>query len=225
MTSKIKSNFKNKKGFTLAEVLITLVIVGVIAAMTIPTLINKYKDEELKSQFRKAYSTITQAIYKTEMNDFYGYARCYTHGELGQNVEECGAFFDALAKNLHVQKVCRGNAKADGCVPTYTHTIQEACEGLTVNTIENRSRVYVLNDGQLIITYSDYCFAHFMVDINGQKGPNLLGIDLFQFTMQRDRNTGIYTNKATKCYWNPQAGYGKGRTTQQMIQYAFGGKK
>ena len=216
---------KTKNAFTLAEVLITLVIIGIVAALTIPAAINKYKDEVLKSQFRKVYSTITQAIYKTEMNDFSGYARCYTHGELGQNTVECGAFFDALAKNLNIQKVCRGNAKADGCVPTYTHTVQEACTGLSVDTIENRSRVYVLSNGQLIITWDSFCFAHFMVDINGQKGPNLLGIDLFQFTLERDKHTGLYTNRAAQCYVYPQAGYGKGRTTQQMIQYAFAGKK
>ena len=216
---------KTKNAFTLAEVLITLVIIGIVAALTIPPAINKYKDEELKSQFRKTYSTITQAIYKTEMNDFYGYARCYTGGNADSNTAECGAFFDALAKNLNIQKVCRGNAKADGCVPTYTHKISDGCEGLMVSTIENQSRVYVLNDGQLIITYFGYCFAHFMVDINGHKGPNLLGIDLFQFTLERDKHTGLYTNRAASCYVYPQAGYGKGRTTQQMIQYALGGKK
>ena len=38
-------HIKNKKGFTLAEVLITLGIIGVVAAMTMPSLINNYKDK------------------------------------------------------------------------------------------------------------------------------------------------------------------------------------
>ena len=53
-------NIKNNKmyfGFTLAEVLITLGIIGVVAAITIPALINNYRAAKLKSQFLKSYST------------------------------------------------------------------------------------------------------------------------------------------------------------------------
>ena len=41
----------NLKGFTLAEVLITLGIIGVVAAMTIPALMNNVRATKLKSQF------------------------------------------------------------------------------------------------------------------------------------------------------------------------------
>ncbi len=51
-----------KFGFTLAEVLITLVIIGVIAAMTIPTLMNQTNQQEFKVGLKKAMSTINQAI-------------------------------------------------------------------------------------------------------------------------------------------------------------------
>ena len=54
-----------KKAFTLAEVLITLGIVGVIAAMTIPSLINYYKVKELEVRFKKADAIIQQALLKT----------------------------------------------------------------------------------------------------------------------------------------------------------------
>ena len=50
-----------KDGFTLAEVLITLVIVGVIAAMTIPTLMNNTNKQEYVSRLKKTYSTMAQA--------------------------------------------------------------------------------------------------------------------------------------------------------------------
>ena len=56
LTSKIK------KGFTLAEVLITLVVIGVIAALTIPTVVNKYKKQEVASKLKKFYSNMQQAI-------------------------------------------------------------------------------------------------------------------------------------------------------------------
>ena len=51
-----------KRAFTLAEVLITLGIIGVVAAMTIPIVINKYRSYVLEVQFKKAYSNLSQAI-------------------------------------------------------------------------------------------------------------------------------------------------------------------
>ena len=51
-----------KLGFTLAEVLITLGIIGVVAAMTIPTLMQKTNDSEIKSSYKKMLSVLNQAI-------------------------------------------------------------------------------------------------------------------------------------------------------------------
>ena len=53
---------KIRFGFTLAEVLITLAIIGVVAAMTIPTLINKYQDRVLETQYRKGISVLANGI-------------------------------------------------------------------------------------------------------------------------------------------------------------------
>lgn len=53
---------KNREGFTLAEVLITLGIIGVVAAMTLPTVINKYKKQVAVNKLKKFYSVMTQAI-------------------------------------------------------------------------------------------------------------------------------------------------------------------
>jgi prepilin-type N-terminal cleavage/methylation domain-containing protein len=51
-----------KQGFTLAEVLITLGIIGIVAAMTIPTLMNQTGQAEFKSGFKKIISTLSQAV-------------------------------------------------------------------------------------------------------------------------------------------------------------------
>ncbi|MDD3237089.1 MAG: type II secretion system protein [Candidatus Gastranaerophilales bacterium] len=53
---------RQKYAFTLAEVLITLVIIGVIAAMTIPSLLNNTNKQEYKTAFKKAVSSLNQAI-------------------------------------------------------------------------------------------------------------------------------------------------------------------
>ena len=74
--------FKSKlNAFTLTEVLITLVIIGIVAAITVPTIIANYNEHDKISKIRKTYSTINNAlslsiinggddVYNVEANDF-----------------------------------------------------------------------------------------------------------------------------------------------------------
>ena len=69
----------NKKtGFTLAEVLITLVIIGIIAAMTVPTLMTNTNSQEYRSGLKKAIASLNQglsmqyALDGTMISDFFG---------------------------------------------------------------------------------------------------------------------------------------------------------
>lgn len=55
-----------KIGFTLAEVLITLGIIGVVAALTIPTLIQNHRNQVVETRLKKFYSTINQAVQLAE---------------------------------------------------------------------------------------------------------------------------------------------------------------
>ena len=61
-------SLKKKFAFTLAEVLITLGIIGVVAAMTIPTLIADYRDKEIATRVRKIYSDVNNAILLAQNN-------------------------------------------------------------------------------------------------------------------------------------------------------------
>ena len=62
--------FDMKKGFSLAEVLICLMIVGMIAAMTIPSIVFRYQEQITVTQLQKTYSTISNA-YKM-LRSVYG---------------------------------------------------------------------------------------------------------------------------------------------------------
>lgn len=54
-------NYTSKNGFTLAEVLITLGIIGVVAALTVPTLVQSYKERTTVAKLKEAFSIISQA--------------------------------------------------------------------------------------------------------------------------------------------------------------------
>ncbi len=60
---------KNKKAFTLAEVLITLGIIGVVAAITIPNLVSKCREQVVETELQKAFSIISQTIGMSEVQN------------------------------------------------------------------------------------------------------------------------------------------------------------
>ena len=89
---------KKNKSFTLAEVLITLGIIGVVAALTIPTLISNTNSKRFASQFKKSISTIKQSIllgeahYDIDLSDLN--ATCGTNGATDkiEDMTICGLF-------------------------------------------------------------------------------------------------------------------------------------
>src|SRR5574344_3111914 len=69
-----------RSAFTLAEVLIVLAIIGVVAAMTIPTLMNKIQDMRYKTAYKKAYSVTSQAWTKAVNDDLIVERPSWTDG-------------------------------------------------------------------------------------------------------------------------------------------------
>lgn len=80
--------------FTLSEVLITLGIIGIIAAMTLPALTGKYQQKVLASQFKKAYANLQTAINTVNSENGIPY-ECYTirYG-IDYHVAECKDFWE-----------------------------------------------------------------------------------------------------------------------------------
>ncbi len=91
-----------KKGFTLAEVLITLGIIGIVAAMTIPAIIGKYKKIVTTTKLKKFYTTMQQAIQLTEKD--YGDIKYWMPPQSAiKNSSEYEKWFDKyLAKNFKI---------------------------------------------------------------------------------------------------------------------------
>lgn len=95
-----------EKGFTLAEVLITLGIIGVVATMTIPTLITKYQKHRTETQLVKFYSMMNQTLRMSvaENGDPDGWIianKTYTYDE---NVEFVNTYILPYMKNLGYKK-------------------------------------------------------------------------------------------------------------------------
>ena len=83
-----------KSGFTLAEVLTTLMVIGVVAAMTIPTLMNSTNDQQLKVAYKKALSVLGQGVQlmtaKEEqciVNNSNTLAQCFQQKVLSGNID------------------------------------------------------------------------------------------------------------------------------------------
>ena len=62
----MKHHYKNKQGFTLAEVLITLGIIGIVAALTIPMLVARHQEKVWLTSFFRVYSTLNNAYKRVQ---------------------------------------------------------------------------------------------------------------------------------------------------------------
>src|SRR5574344_2006160 len=85
----MKKNF----AFTLAEVLIVLGIIGIVAESTIPVLVQKTNDMAMKVAWKKAFAELSQV--NQELNSEYG----------GTYTDECESFDDACLRSLFVSKI------------------------------------------------------------------------------------------------------------------------
>ena len=190
-----------KVAFTLAEVLITLGIIGVVAAMTLPSLIQNYQKKALATQTQKFYSTMSQAV-KQYMAD-YGVDDLRNTPLASDNYEDetspeaVASIRDFATKYLKVVKECNPSEEGDNnCfAPVYRlwdNSIPEEGYNFTIASVwQSGRRDYVLADGSVIkIGY----YGHkeysgpipLYVDVNGKKGPNRVGYDLWTMSIFYD---------------------------------------
>ena len=184
-------NLKGFSGFTLAEVLITLVIIGVIAAMTIPTLINKTNNQEYVSRLKKAYSTLSQVtnrIIAEEGNP---------NSSIGGWASSTETIFDMYKKYLSNAKVC--GIGVTGC---FEGTYKQLNNTAGPNFNSGTRYTLVLADGSEMSmnnnasNFSADCSKNsngtsrkcqtIAIDVNGAKGPNVIGRDTFTFSLRED---------------------------------------
>ncbi|MBR5555917.1 type II secretion system protein [bacterium] len=99
-------------GFTLAEVLITLGIIGVVAAMTMPTLINSTNGAQYKTAYKKALSVMSQAVAMNIALNDYDLSETAGTGSNGTEAEmdaQAQSLYSIFKNRMNVVKVRNGN--------------------------------------------------------------------------------------------------------------------
>ena len=158
---------KRTSAFTLAEILITLGIIGVVSILTIPTLMADSRNKTYEAQLHKVYNELSQAAlrYQTEKN-------ALTLKEAGLSTQ--AAFETFMTKYFNVIQTC------DGTTPCVAGSYRKL-DGTAITMPDGSTTFYSLASGASICPriVADANYSYFIVDVNGAKGPNILGKDLF----------------------------------------------
>lgn len=194
---------KKNIAFTLAELLIALTILGVIAALTIPTLMKNVHNKQLEAGFKKSYSTISHTLKLMEID---------TGGALSVDNYKSVKFKNVFKKYVKYAFDCGNTSynvasnKECAFYKSSLSTGYKTANGKNYAPAEHLDDgALILNDGTLVMfdhqTFTDLSIKIF-VDTNGyNKGPNRLGYDAF-FLFILSNKGGTYTfgsKESTNC--------------------------
>ncbi len=162
--------------------LITLGIIGVVAAMTLPTITQKTQDKQTVSKLKKVYSVLSQAylmaVNENGTPDTWGAGGMYepeSHKIMAQN----------FAKYMKVMRNCINMSNSDvaiNCSEMFSNTDYYAAVRLN----DGSTVIFRIWDGECTTKYGsskplqNVC-GRFAVDLNGNDKPNEYGKDIFTF--------------------------------------------
>ena len=181
--------------FTLAEALITLGIIGIVAAMTIPTLISNYQKKQTVTKLQKAISILNQA-YKLSFDDV---------GEpSAQEAFNMGAeqyFQTYWAPYIKTALICTTYQQCGYKELQPWKTASNQKNTTAVVNLTHRATFYT-SDGFLYVIFTSIGKTaeegymknnSIIVDLNGHEGPNRVGRDVFYLTRVEKDGAGIQT--------------------------------
>ena len=162
--------------FTLAEVLITLGIIGVVAAMTMPSLMQNYKRQQATARIKKFVSVINQALISAE-NDL-GPREDWVIGEMDNSDSAynfLNTYIKPYIKSADIEK--------------------RTLLGMNMATLR-------FVDGSQMSIKIGACYDIYY-DINGEKGPNEKGKDIFVFILCKNGGCNSNSNQVRGMYCQP----------------------
>ena len=205
---------KCKVAFTLAETLITLGIIGVVAALTIPTLVEKYQERLLVTSYKRVYSLLNQA-YQSLIPEYGPYSD-WEKTDIDN--------YNKFKTRLKISVDCPPNKSNNPCLTykdiDYVDLGNNEIEGSLVSYFSDEQPAIRLVTGESIIFWSRGHGITFVVDLNGDSKPNKLGADLHFFSFNSGKNGlailpgPIWSNPAkpqgcnSSYYWFPGSNCG-----------------
>ena len=182
-------NLCKRVAFTLAEVLITLGIIGVVAALTIPTLNKKINAIYVKTRLKQTFAIITQAMKYTQ-NEFGDLETWGFNGDWN-STHDMDIFSGYFNRYLKITLDC-GYTNEKGCVvnaPNYEIDGQPNSVNYATCTKPYYYKLLLQNGASLYYRTGnrpedggDPNKMYIFIDVNGQKGPNTWGRDIFEYS-------------------------------------------
>ena len=166
-------SFKN--GFTLAEVLITLGIIGVVAAMTMPTLMNSTNGAQYKTAYKKALSVLSQAVVLNVALDDYDMSQTVAETE-----NDSASLYNMFNNRMIVVKT-EGNAYSAsnstdkvkfGDSANYTLYFNDGITFTFPKNASNCTEGNATTDAAANGTDAAPGYCYGVIDVNGEKNPN-----------------------------------------------------
>ena len=195
---------KKYLAFTLAEVLITLGIIGIVAAMTMPILIGKYKKQVTVAQLKKAYTVLSQMVLQAQEDNGPVYFSTSEQVDAAKAENFFKLYWLPYFNSPTVAKVGFKPYSVD--LPYKYMNDTQATVGIYTKYTEGRL-FFTTNDGtsyfvfimawdkeydedgnMISITARYNSQQNVLVDLNGIKPPNTYGKDVFSFIVFFDKN-------------------------------------
>ncbi len=183
-----------KKAFTLAEVLITLGIIGIVAAMTIPTLMTKYQERTNVINWRKNYATLANAV--RAMQEAEDPMQSYPTQD-----EYEYALAQKLSQYIKTGSICKSREFVSGGCSPNNYPVYALDGRKMYNDLSQwgggASCMSILSGGLM-------CFDVYIVliDVNGYSRPNTWGKDIFFALIDFDKFE-VRPAKGYKTGWGP----------------------
>lgn len=173
-----------KIAFTLAEVLITLGVIGIVAAITIPTIMNQYQENVNRNKLKNAYSIITEATQHMQNdngNALWCYIVCNTqmrdmYKTYLPTAKDNGNNYMLISANYTMYK---GGTHCNFSLPSVTLP-----DGTILGFFS-----YPMSLGS-VKGLTPYSMIY--VDVQGGKGPKMFGVDTFVFELQKDKGDKLF---------------------------------
>lgn len=210
-----RSTFTNS-AFTLAETLIALVIIGVVAALVMPGLIANSQKQYYVSRLQKFYSETNQILTKLA-DDNGSTGDLKGTGLFASGTTDNQTLGDAFVKYFKVSKNC-GLANGLNCFPSLTYQYIDKSPSSSTSIDLSGQYNFVTLDGMSVSIYnsSTNCSSlsgtghmaltcgNVWVDVNGAQGPNEMGRDTFIFWITNAQGPLLYPQGGaeTSFWWN-----------------------